>query len=310
MILRIFILFILFSGLTFSQSIPLPYYLKVSDYELNKWDSQNPAGSYPESMVFHQCDELDPEMNTTFDSNYEYAYDLTSKSRINGLGEKGFSFYNTSQKQPEGGGYLGAAVLGLNTEDRKNIKVSWTGRTIEANSRVYAIALQYKTKEDSSYSSVGTLYVANPEDGHSYEFKDILLPEECNNRELVLLRWLYFHYSGEAGARSELGVDDINVKSDIINNVMETFEDTGKIEVFPNPAKDFINVKYNCDLNDIKYIELIDLNGNRLAFKDDDFYYYDDHVILFFNNKKINKGVYLLRLNFTNFTKSVLFTKY
>ena len=46
--------------------------------------------------------------------------------------------------QADGGGYLGAAVLGLRISNAQNIFVSWRGGTMTPNERVYAVRLQYR----------------------------------------------------------------------------------------------------------------------------------------------------------------------
>ena len=79
------------------------------------------------------------------DSLWTLPYNLTSRSRINGLGTNGFAFINTGNPQASAGaGYVGAAVLALDTLGKENIRVAWTGGTVVTNERVYGIRLQYR----------------------------------------------------------------------------------------------------------------------------------------------------------------------
>ncbi|MFA6572498.1 MAG: hypothetical protein WCT77_14815, partial [Bacteroidota bacterium] len=81
-------------------SYPVPFDLNDANYYLTKWDSSsviNPAGTYPPNIMFHQTSKIDPAMNDSMTSDWHCPYNLESKSRIIGLGERGIGFINTSQ---------------------------------------------------------------------------------------------------------------------------------------------------------------------------------------------------------------------
>src|SRR6266513_74116 len=142
-------------------------------------------------------------------------YDRASRSRINGLGDAGFAFLNTSDPQPDGGGYLGAAVLALKTIGAQNILVSWRGGTVATNDRVYAIRLQYRIGGTNAWRDVpdasgqSVEYVRNPVAGHSQSLGPVPLPGEMNDQSYVQLRWKYYYVTGASGPRPQLRVDDI-----------------------------------------------------------------------------------------------------
>jgi hypothetical protein len=136
---------------------------------------------------------------------------------VNGLGNAGFAFLNTSDPQADGGGYLGAAVLGLKISDAQNVFVSWQGGTVVPNERVYAVRLQYRVGATTTWLNVldgvgqPVEYVRNSETGHSQSFGPTRLPAGVNGQSYVQLRWKYYHVSGATGPRPQLRVDDILV---------------------------------------------------------------------------------------------------
>ncbi|PYK57482.1 MAG: hypothetical protein DME21_17160 [Verrucomicrobia bacterium] len=201
--------------------IPAPFDLSRGDYVLTAWSATEPAGTYPSNMVFLQTAAPDAGLSAEPEAFWTLPYDRTNRSRINGLGDSGFAFLNTSDPQPDGGGYLGAAVLGLKTIDVQNIFVSWRGGTVMTNERIYAIRLQYRVGVTNSFAAVldangaPVEYVRNPVVGHSQTLGPVQLPVEVNNQSYVQLRWKYYYLTGASGSRAELRVDDILVSAGV-----------------------------------------------------------------------------------------------
>ncbi|MFN3269576.1 MAG: hypothetical protein ACK42G_03205, partial [Candidatus Kapaibacteriota bacterium] len=141
---------IITSNFVFSQlTYPTPFDLSTGNYSFTEWSATNPAGTYPTSMIFHRTSTQDPLLATEMTTNYTGAYNLTSGSRISGLGTDGVSFVNTSTN-----GNLGAAVLALNTINRTNIQVTWTGGFVKiagTTTREYRIRLQYRIGDTGSF---------------------------------------------------------------------------------------------------------------------------------------------------------------
>jgi hypothetical protein len=186
---------------------PPSFDLSIGNYAMNEWQSNKPPETYPQSMVFQRCNIVDPQLADATVTNYTGYYNLTSGTRLNGLGGNGFSFINTTTN-----GNLGAALLSLNTTGRNSIKVYWTGRTIQPNSKIYRIALQYRTDTTSSFINLGSEYERNTTAGHFTNFGPVNLPLAANNKPIIQLRWKYYFVSG-SGTRPELAVDDIIVQS-------------------------------------------------------------------------------------------------
>jgi hypothetical protein len=203
----------------FSVNAPEPYALARSGpYQLPEWNENQPAGTYPPHMMFYQSTMADPELADPADTPWTLPYNLTSRSRINGLDSDGFSFLNTGNAQEaDGAGFLGAAVLALDTSERSNIQVTWTGGTVAPNSRAYGIRLQYRVGDTGPFEdvldSVGGVveYLRSNLAGHSMVLGPVTLPSDANDQPLVEVRWKYHHLSGESGSRAQLRVGAIHI---------------------------------------------------------------------------------------------------
>jgi len=159
--------------------------------------------------------------------NYDCSYDKTTRPRINGLGDSGFSFITTSSSQynncssgTAANRFTGAAVLGLNTTGRTSIQVTWTGGTVVAGDgtptpRQWKIRLQYRVGATGSYSDVpGPVEYTSSTAGNSSIIGATTLPVGCENQTAVFLRWIYFESAANnGGSRPELRVDEISVTS-------------------------------------------------------------------------------------------------
>jgi hypothetical protein len=193
---------------------PAPFDLSAGNYSLTSWSDLSPAGTYPPNMLFVQAGATvqDPVLAEPMTDDYILPYNMTSKTRINGLGNDGFSFINTGTA-----GNLGAAVLALKTKDRYNIIVSWKAGTIVPNVRKCAIRLQYRIGDGSWTDVPGPAeYVKNDTAGHSKSFTtdlSSLTSGAVDNKSLIYLRWKYYFVDGTTGARPQLKVDDILVES-------------------------------------------------------------------------------------------------
>ncbi len=205
----------------------LPWSLDDSDYAFEEWGAAEFDGTYPESMVFKTTplgyDYRDPGLDAELPDNYDRGYNETGGSRINGLGEDGISFANTSSSSYK---YLGAAVLALNTENRTNIEVDWTAGTIWFNpdsDREYGIRMQYRVGSTGDYIDVVDedgnpieylFEVGNTSEGDEESFS-AMLPLEAENKPAVEIRWKYYFKDAQwGGSRPELRLDDIFVTSE------------------------------------------------------------------------------------------------
>lgn len=199
-----------------------PWVLNQAPYMFSVWRAEEDEGQFPESKAFVFMDESEPEITAQIVGLTSGPYNLTSRTRINGLGEDGFSFINTSN--PEGNpGYpgtrLGGAVLAVDTRGVDSAVLGWRAGTVEQNSRLYRLRLQYRTDPDEPFRDLTDHngnpleYEAHPKQGHTAYIGPTELPEDALNQPRVELFWRYY-YSGEqidseSNQRSELSISDI-----------------------------------------------------------------------------------------------------
>jgi hypothetical protein len=203
----------------FASLVPQPFNVANCTYTFSSWESDAPAGSFPDNMKFVYFKNSDP---TITDNNYEGAtsgaYDHSSRTRINGLGELGVSFINTGGPAINEGfpfGKLGGAILAIKTTDVDSIFVNWTGRTITPNPRKYEIRLMYRIGWSGLFKDFDEIvkYNGATTADDSVVFTNIKLPEDALNQPYVQLLWKYQHLASSSGARDQLAIDDIEIRS-------------------------------------------------------------------------------------------------
>src|SRR5690625_7583079 len=108
-------------------------------------------------MAVAYMDRTDPEIDAEIGGVTLGAYNLNSRTRINGLEEDGISFINTGNVEGNPGypgGGLGGALLVLDTRESREASVSVTAGAKAANSRIYHLRLQYRTGNDGECTDV------------------------------------------------------------------------------------------------------------------------------------------------------------
>ncbi len=198
---------------------PEPYPLASCPYVMSEWSSMADVGTFPSHMAFVYMDEEDPGLDASIAGYTEGAYNQTSRTRIEGLGEEGFAFINTGNRDGNNGypgRQLGGAVLALDTREANEMTLWYTAKTVVKNSRDYALRLQYAFSEDGPLFDVldshgDPILYQGTFTGHEETVGPISLPEDMLNRPYVLLVWRYQHLSGDSGPRDMLAVDDILV---------------------------------------------------------------------------------------------------
>lgn len=302
---RFFSIFVLFSVLfclkLSAQTFPEACCLNsLKFYSLTEWKADSPAKTYPPNMIFHTCKSADPKIEDEATGDYNVAYNLTSKARINGLDSLGFSFASTSSTN-SGCGFPNAAVLALNTSHCSNIQLAWTGRTISNGAKTFSISLQYRIPNDTLYKTLGE-YKSNDKNGHSENF-NLTLPADCENKPLIYLRWKYHHTGGESGRRPELGVDDIKIDA-LSTSVFDNSNE--ELNVYPNPVRNnMLNILVSMDqeiFNNLYNIRLIDIFGNEI-FKLNDISADGNLISIDLSKYKLINNIYYLYLESPHFKK-------
>jgi hypothetical protein len=203
------------------QPSPAPFDLSTGPYRFAAWDASAPAGTYPPHMRFQQTTNPDPALSTALESDWRLGYALTNRSRLVGLGGEGVGFLNTGNAQDlPGAGYLGSALLALRTIGVTNIEVSWIGGTVQPNTQIYALRLQYAVGDgpfldvlDASGQPVE--YERQAVAGHQRLLGPIVLPPAANHQDYLQLRWKYHYVSGQSGPRAQLRLDDVLVSRQV-----------------------------------------------------------------------------------------------
>lgn len=281
---------------------PVPFDLSSGNYSFTEWNADSAAGTYPDNMIFWTHATTDPSINTEFVEDYTCLYNLENRSRIVGENENGVSFVNTGNSQYIGvcdgsdptqssgdtvvNGRSGAAVLALNTLNRENIEVEWTGRTIVRNFRLYTLRLQYRIGDGGGNPNIDWLdanseYVANDTENHSETFT-VTLPEDAENQEVVQLRWVYVQHEDNtaSGARAHLALDDITVSSEETASVSGFEQNT--FRMYPNPTTNVVNFSKEISAT------VFDITGKKvLSFEN----------ATSVNVSQLNKGVYFVKTN-------------
>lgn len=210
-------------------------------YIFEEWSPQSTSGTTPPNMEFVYFDELDPSDTAEIAGRTSGAFDLSSRTRINGLNADGLGFINTGNTDGNPGypgTQLGGAILHLNTENMNRGFVQWTGGTITPGSRVYHIRLQYRLGDRGPWTDLldsnGNVieYRRNANFNHSEIIGPHALPTNAMGRECLQLMWRYYHtgqrLSQSSGARDFLRLDDIIVsEGETPTSPLTTIEGTG-----------------------------------------------------------------------------------
>lgn len=222
---------------------PRPHPLADGPFTFHTWESSQPENTFPEHLLFLQSNLTDPELETELEHAYlipeedyhesdsvGFPYNNTRRTRLNGLGPGGISFINTGRDRD-----LGGALLALDTTGQDHVQISWTGGTVEPNSRVYHLRLQYRTAIDQPFTdlldeqSKPVEYVRDSSAGHSESLGPIALPAGALNQPNLHLLWRYY-YTGHrldatSGVRDKLSLGDIVITTDPPTEAPTTYEE-------------------------------------------------------------------------------------
>jgi hypothetical protein len=203
------------------SAIPLAYPLAQGSYLFSQWDNKQEAGTFPESMAFVYMNEEDPGLAAQIEGFTSGGFDLSSRTRVNGLGKKGVSFINTASGNE---GYpstkLGGALLAINTTGCHDLAIAFEASSLQQGSRLYALRLQYRIGGQGDFKDVldrkgnPVQYIAG-RDGQSAYFGPVNLPKEIENKAYVQLYWRYY-FTGERlhhehGQRSEIALGKVKI---------------------------------------------------------------------------------------------------
>lgn len=204
---------------------PEAFSLATANFQFSAWDATQPEMSFPEHMLFLQSNTGDPAAGDPLPHAYfiphddyheedeaqvGFPYQVSKRSRINGLEEEGISFINTGRDRD-----LGGVLLALDTRGLEGFGLSWLNGTILQNERFYGMRLQYRYSVQEPFKGM-VIEGKMPEykaqtNGHTEFSAPLSLPAEFMDQEYLQLLWRYHHISGKSGPRAELRLDDIIV---------------------------------------------------------------------------------------------------
>lgn len=270
-----------FESTDISGIVPQPWVLADEAYKFESWEADNPPGSYPEAMAFVYMTQSDPTISAQIAGFTSGAYNLNSRSRVNGRDENGFSFINTGNEEGNPGypgGQIGGVVLALDTRGQSDLAVSWEGIVFQKNSRIYNLRLQYRigntgpfvdlTDADGNIVELGGQAV----DGQRVFFDRIKLPPALENRSYVQLFWRYY-FTGEqvdpqSGQRSELGISEITVSKANTSSVERDEQSPSSfvvMQAYPNPFNSSTNIEIDVKQTSDIRITIFDAMGRRMT---------------------------------------------
>jgi hypothetical protein len=223
-----------------AQTQPEAFVLQNGAYFFHEWSSDRPAGSYPPNLVFQQyAADATPKFDDEPVTDWLCSYNIATRSRITGLGENGVGFINTSDTQDSEercgngtdtrGGKVGIAVLALDTRGREQVEVEWKARLISQGAglptpREYRLTAQYRVDSTGEWKDLpaSSRFSSLGRTAGSFARYNVILPEACNDKAYVQVRWKYYQENGnDGGARPMIALDDVRVFSSEANNVSE-----------------------------------------------------------------------------------------
>lgn len=235
---------------------PEPFKLAGCPYLFEEWNDNAESGTYPENMLFINSKFPDSGPNgavATYLDSIEY--DLSSRTRINGLDDDGLSFANATESNTNyQAARIGGAIVAINTEDIKKADITWTGGTVKPASKEYNIRLQYRIGQTGPFKDVLDVnnkpveYRRNDIPGHDSVIGPIDLPSDAIGKPCVQLLWRYYYTNSQnnlaTDSRDQLRIDNIVIGQKAISGI----ESTGPFSANLIGAVNGINYQwYKCE---------------------------------------------------------------
>lgn len=268
------------------------------------------AGSYPANMAFVFMDQPDPIINANIEGFTMGVYNLTSRTRVNGLGSDGVSFINTGNLDGNPGypgGRLGGALLSIDTRGQQDIRIQWSGGTISPNSRVYNLRLQYRIGDHGPFEDLLDVdgnpseYKSNEIAAHTEAMTDVLLPKIAEDRPYVQLFWRYYFTGAQVdltnGQRSKLRLYDLAIEANspvsIERSESETPESLILMSAYPNPFNSSSNIEVKVPQVVNLRLSIFDAMGRRIITLNDGVLPTGSHTFVW-DAENAASGVYMV----------------
>ncbi len=301
------------------DAFPEAHAVQFEDYFFTGWSADATAGSYPDNMAFVYMDQDDPYYTAGIEGFTSGAYNLESRTRINGLGQDGVAFINTANAEGNPGfpgKRLGGALLALDTTGEQLTTVTWTAGTVTPNSREYGLRLQYRIGDEGPFQDVllpsgnPAEYIGTEEAGHAQFFEDVVLPGPAQQQRYVQLLWRYYHTgerrSEESGARDQIRLSDIVVSRKTVPVQPEPPEKPVQVflhQNYPNPFNPETIIEfYLSEAMDVR-LEVFNLTGQLISTLTEGLRSSGYHSVAF-DGSALSSGIYLYRITTPNGTQT------
>lgn len=297
---------------------PSPFALSAGiPYIFSAWDAEAEPGSFPTNMQFVYMDETDPGLGASVAGTVSGAYNLESRTRINGLGSEGLAFLNTGNADGNPGfpgTRLGGVLLALDTREAASVNLSFEAGTLLPNSREYAWRLQYRLGDAGPFEDVTgpdgapVQYLRAAVAGHSAFFEDIALPEAALGKPYVQLLWRYYYtgirHDAADGSRTWLRLG--NLRAEAVEPSHLPDEGTERItqiqlhQNYPNPFNPVTIIPFSLPAPAEVWLEVFNIQGQRVAALSSGQPFAAGTHNLQFDAGSLASGLYLYRLRLRN----------
>lgn len=297
---------------------PEPFVTSSGNYLFTDWNYNNDPGEYPDHMAFVFLDETEPGLDADIEGFTGGAYDLDSRTRINGLDEDGFAFINTSNLDGNPGypgRRLGGAILALDTRDTDQLYLYFSAGTVRPNSRVYNLRLQYRIGEEGELTDFPDAngdpieYQRHPVEGHIESFGPIAFPEELLDERNLQLFWRYY-YTGErlyedTGQRAKLNISHIEVSTnrDISADKPDAPSEFALNQNYPNPFNNTTEIVFELANRAHAQLRVYSITGETITTLVDEERNAGIHNVSF-DASGLASGVYIYRLETEGFNET------
>ncbi|MCX7953859.1 MAG: DUF5018 domain-containing protein [Bacteroidales bacterium] len=170
----------------------------------------------------------------------------------------------------------------------KDIKVSSKQRSSSTGPRDFK--LQYMVDNNGLWFDVDNSTIVCADNFTSGVLNELPLPETCNHKQLVSLRWIMTSNTSVSGnvvsSTGSSRIDDIIVIG-IYDDLYSTQLTQENVSIYPNPANTYLIVK----CNDIKQINILDISGKIVLSA-------KENIL---NIDHLNNGIYFVKVE-TNIT--------
>lgn len=195
-----------------------------------------------------------------------------------------------------------AWVIEISTTNFENLTISSVQQSGGNDPGPKDYKLQYSIESDN-WADIPDGAILCENDWTTSAVENLALPSECNNVELLKIRWIMAsnEASGSGGSVAETGknkIDNIFIKGEVINAIND-YTRLKTVNIFPNPTSGIVNIESNDEIEMIQVyntygslVRTIELNRAEVQF---DF-------------TGLPKGSYFLKVKFRD-SKSLVINK-